>query len=176
MFECEENHLGFEDDGKGWIRVTYHRQRQRRQKSSHAAGSQEEVAQQVEREAGDHQDWSRVVLKRVDRATVRQQIRREGVHQLKGERTTTEALAPGQMRRLEQSDMPPKRKELSSESRRKIQQIRFGMGFTQDELNAMCALPVNTIREIEAGHLCPNPKQLASISNQLKTSLKYDWA
>lgn len=165
-----DNHLGFDDDGKGWMKVAH----DRRQRVKRVKSVGEEITQRPERDAGEHQDWSRVVLKRT-KAVTKRDIHHDAAQQLKDTRSTPDAMAPGQMRRLEQSNLPPKRKELSSESRRKIQQMRFGMGFTQDQLNAMCSFPVNTIREIEAGHLCPNPKQLARLSHELKTSLKYDW-
>ena len=39
-----------------------------------------------------------------------------------------------------------------------------------------CGFPVNTVREIEAGRLCPTPQMLDVLNKVLKAKLKYNTA
>lgn len=64
-------------------------------------------------------------------------------------------------------------KQLSAESRNEIVQKRVALGKTQVQLNQDYRLPVNTLREIESGRLCPTPAQLNMLNRVLKASLKY---
>ena len=77
---------------------------------------------------------------------------------------------------IEDEDLPklPTR-SLSAASRAEIVRLRTTSEpkKTQAELNTACAFPPNTIQKIEAGHLCPTPKQLEVLNRVLKTSLKY---
>ena len=73
---------------------------------------------------------------------------------------------------LDNATEPVKMKELSSESRQAMMGVRAANKWTQVELNRLCGFPVNTIREMEAGRQCPNPKQLSIINRVLKTQLK----
>jgi ribosome-binding protein aMBF1 (putative translation factor) len=52
-----------------------------------------------------------------------------------------------------------------------MMQLRAAMKKTQVELNQLCSFPVNTIRDIEAGRLTPNPGQLIRLNAVLKTKL-----
>jgi len=63
-------------------------------------------------------------------------------------------------------------KQLTSESRNEIIQKRVAMGLTQIQLNQNCRFPANTIREFEAGRICPNQQQIQTLNRLLKTSLK----
>lgn len=65
-------------------------------------------------------------------------------------------------------------KRLSEESRRTIIAVRAEKEWDQKKLNMMCAFPKNTIRDIEAGHVHPSPKQLNVLNNILCVSLKYE--
>lgn len=65
-------------------------------------------------------------------------------------------------------------KRLSDESRRKIISTRGEKDWDQKKLNTMCAFPKNTIRDIEAGHVQPSPKQLSVLNNILGVALKYE--
>jgi ribosome-binding protein aMBF1 (putative translation factor) len=65
-----------------------------------------------------------------------------------------------------------KPKQLAPESRQEIVTKRAEMKKTQVELNQLCNFPVNTIREIEAGRLCPTIGQLNTLNRVLKTGLK----
>jgi len=66
-----------------------------------------------------------------------------------------------------------KLKALTTESRQEIIQKRVALGKNQVQLNQDCRFPVNTIREFEAGRLCPNTQQLNTLNRVLHASLKY---
>ena len=66
-----------------------------------------------------------------------------------------------------------KPKQLAPESRQEIVTTRAAMKKSQVELNQLCNFPVNTIREIEAGRLCPSIGQLNTLNRVLKTGLKF---
>jgi ribosome-binding protein aMBF1 (putative translation factor) len=52
-------------------------------------------------------------------------------------------------------------------------QKRVALGKSQVQLNQDCRFPVNTMREIESGRLCPTPSQVNMLNRVLKASLKY---
>ena len=64
-------------------------------------------------------------------------------------------------------------KQLSPESRTEIIQKRVALGKSQVQLNQDCRFPVNTMREIESGRLCPTQPQLNMLNRVLKATLKY---
>ena len=64
-------------------------------------------------------------------------------------------------------------KQLSTESRTEIVQKRVALGKSQVQLNQDCRFPVNTMREIESGRLCPTPSQLSVLNRVLKAKLNY---
>lgn len=111
----------------------------------------------------DCQNWETVTIKRKGprRAT--------GMPGTKPPVSAGAALA----RRLEDDDAPKITKSLSSESRAEIVQRRVLAGKTQAQLNTECAFPVNTIRDIESGKLCPTPAQLNVLNRVLHAALKY---
>lgn len=110
----------------------------------------------------EHQNWETVTLKRNRKVTA------AGTH--KPLITAGAALA----RRLESDDIPKPTKSLSSESRSEIIRRRTAAEQTQAQLNTACAFPVNTIRDIESGKLCPTPTQLNVLNRVLHASLKYN--
>lgn len=73
----------------------------------------------------------------------------------------------------ETEELPLPKKALLSDSRHIIVAKRAENGWKQDQLNARCAFPVHTIRDIESGRLCPTPTQLNVLNRVLKTNLKY---
>ena len=75
-------------------------------------------------------------------------------------------------RKLADADVA-KPKQLAPESRQEIVTKRAAMKKSQVELNQLCSFPVNTIREIEAGRVCPTIGQLNTLNRVLKTGLKY---
>ena len=74
-------------------------------------------------------------------------------------------------RKLADTDIA-KAKQLAPESRQEIVTKRAAMKKSQVELNQLCNFPVNTIREIEAGRICPTIGQLNTLNRVLKTGLK----
>ena len=78
-------------------------------------------------------------------------------------------------RKIAEADAPIKLKQLSSESRQNMIQVRAQtLKKTQAELNQLCQFPPNTIRDIEAGKLTPSNGQLNVLSRVLKISLKLE--
>jgi ribosome-binding protein aMBF1 (putative translation factor) len=76
-------------------------------------------------------------------------------------------------RKIADADAPIKLKQLSTESRQNMIQVRTQiLKKTQAELNQLCQFPPNTIRDIEAGKLTPSGGQLNVLSRVLKISLK----
>ena len=49
---------------------------------------------------------------------------------------------------------------------------RLALGWTQEQTDAACAMPKNTIKKIEAGHLVPLGGYLRAISRTLKVNLR----
>ncbi len=74
-------------------------------------------------------------------------------------------------RRLAESEYE-KPKRLAPESRVALVQGRIALKKNQTEMNAACNFPPNTIREIEAGRLCPSTQQLNTLNRILKTGLR----
>lgn len=106
----------------------------------------------------DGQDWTPVVVKR------------------RVAHAPRPASTPGSaaVRRLEDDDLPKPTRSLGAESRQLIIKKRVEYGWNQSQLNTQCAFPLNTIRDIEAGKLCPTPTQLNILNKVLKVVLKYD--
>jgi DNA-binding XRE family transcriptional regulator len=104
----------------------------------------------------DGQDWNPVIVN-------------SGKRVVKGAGVKVPTLTAGAaaQRRVENEELPV-RKTLSAESRTQMMQLRAAMKKTQVELNQMCGFPANTIREIEAGRLTPNPSQLIRLNNVLR--------
>ena len=57
--------------------------------------------------------------------------------------------------------------------RQEIVTRRLANKWSQADLNMHCRFPVNTIRDIESGKLCPSIQQLNSLNRVLKCGLKY---
>jgi ribosome-binding protein aMBF1 (putative translation factor) len=66
----------------------------------------------------------------------------------------------------------PKLKELSLDARQRMIQARVALGMNQLQLNQLCRLPANTIRDAEAGKQTPSQGQLNIINRNLKTNIK----
>lgn len=121
----------------------------------------------------NEQQWEKVTIKRREtkpvagaagriESTVRvtQSI---GAHLAKIERNAEEGVL--------------KVKKVSAESKTALVKARleFVRGkLTQDQADAECALPKNTIREIEAGRLVPDGNVLRKISRGLRVDLKLE--
>lgn len=109
----------------------------------------------------DGQDWTPVTVKNTKKTAASGPVRPQ----------VTAALAAA--RKLESDDMPKPAKSLSHESRQAILQGRVANKWNQTQLNIQCSFPLNTIRDIENGKLCPAPQQLNVLSRVLKVVLKY---
>ncbi len=78
-------------------------------------------------------------------------------------------------RKIANADTPIKLKQLSTQSRQDMIQVRTQtLKKTQVELNQMCRFPPNTIRDIEAGKLTPSGGQLNVLSAQLRIPLRLE--
>lgn len=107
----------------------------------------------------DGQDWDPVVVKKKAAPST---VARIGV-----------PVAVSDMRKVEASDGPVVLRRLAPASRTALVQARVALKYDQDKLNQLCCFPKYTIREIEAGRVCPSPTQLAVLNRQLRISLKY---
>ena len=106
----------------------------------------------------DGQDWTSVVVKR------------------RVAHTPRHAYTPGSaaVRKLMDDDLPKPTRSLGGTSRQQIVEKRLDFGWNQSQLNTQCAFPLNTIRDIENGKLCPTPTQLNVLNKVLKTALRYE--
>lgn len=109
----------------------------------------------------DGQDWTPVV------------VRSTGAAKAARSKPVTKPAGSSAFRRLDEEELPVATKFLSSESRTEMIKARTAKTMTQAQLNTACAFPLNTIRDIENGKLCPTPKQLSVLSRTLGISMKY---
>lgn len=109
----------------------------------------------------DGQDWTPVSVKNTKKSAVSGPARPQ----------VTAAVAAA--RKLDGDDVVKPTKMLSSESKQAILQCRVANKWNQTQLNVQCSFPLNTIRDIENGKLCPTPQQLNVLSRVLKVVLKY---
>lgn len=118
----------------------------------------------------DDQDWTPVVVKRSSRNS----------GSAPTHNSSSRIIAPrvhksdeaNNARKLEAMEIG-KPKSLSPESRNEIVQKRVALGKNQVQLNQDCRFPVNTIRDIENGRMCPSISQLNVLNRVLKSSLKF---
>jgi ribosome-binding protein aMBF1 (putative translation factor) len=115
------------------------------------------------------QDWEPVVVRRSG-ASHRQSYAATGATKIVV-RAGDQAAAQGK-RKVEETEIG-RSKQLSIESRTEIIQKRVALGKSQVQLNQDCRFPVNTMREIESGRLCPTQPQLNMLNRVLKAALKY---
>jgi len=119
----------------------------------------------------DDQDWEIVTVKRHSAANAANATNRP-TGTATGSKVRVSSTAAS-MRKLDSADTPLKRKELAPESKQLIIAARSSNSWSQVDLNRHCGFPANTIREIEAGRICPSPGQLQILSRVLKVSVKY---
>jgi len=128
----------------------------------------------------DDQDWEPVTVKRSARARNGSgSLSARAAHDFPnagGSRIITARIVNSDVaqcaRKLEETEIG-KAKSLTPESRNEIVQKRVALGKSQVQLNQDCRFPVNTMREIESGRLCPSVQQLNVLNRVLKASLKY---
>jgi ribosome-binding protein aMBF1 (putative translation factor) len=118
----------------------------------------------------DNQDWTPVIIKRSSKKTVGGASGNRSIVQKVPDSVSQNATY---QRKLD-SDEIVKPRQLSAAGRQELTQKRVALGKNQVQLNQDCRFPVNTIREIEAGRLCPNPQQLGILNRVLRSSVKYE--
>jgi ribosome-binding protein aMBF1 (putative translation factor) len=111
----------------------------------------------------DGQDWTTVV--------VRSTAAKKSAGGAASRHTVSDEAV--RLRRIENEDIPIPTKHLSSDSRTEMIRARTAKGMSQVQLNTACALPLNTIRDIENGKLCPTSMQMNSIKRLLGVVMKY---
>ncbi len=65
-----------------------------------------------------------------------------------------------------------KQKRVDPASIAELVKARLALGWTQEATDAACAMPKNTIKKIESGHLVPLGGYLRAISRALKVNLR----
>lgn len=116
------------------------------------------------------QDWEIVTVKR--KASSSSASSSRGRAGAQG-RTTYTAEASSS-RKLANTTEAGRHKILTAESRNFIVARRSADGITQVQLNQRCAFPPNTIRDVEAGKVCPSIGQLNTLNRILKCGLKLE--
>jgi hypothetical protein len=108
----------------------------------------------------DCQDWESVKLKPTAKKAVSKPARSAGATALS---------------HVEAEELPLPTKSLGPASRAEIIRLRTTHvpAWTQADLNRACSFSPHTIRDIEAGRLCPTPKQLDVLNRVLHAALKY---
>lgn len=118
------------------------------------------------------QDWTPVILKNrkaVTNADI-QTAKENPIQERKGFAKTMGAS----LHKIEISEVAGSLKRLSNDSKQTIIAKRTTAGWNQARLNQECNFPVNTIRDIECGKICPNVQQLNILNRILKTGLTYE--
>lgn len=108
----------------------------------------------------DCQDWETVKIKSIAKKTAPKPAR---------------TAAASTLSHVEAEELPLPTKALSAASRAEMIRLRTSHtpAMTQTDLNRACSFPPHTIRDIEAGRLCPTPKQLDVLNRVLRAALKY---
>ena len=120
------------------------------------------------------QDWTPVVLrnrKAVASASASTKASGEGPIQ---ERKGAAKNMGASFHKLESTETAGTLKRLSNESKQTIIAKRAAASWNQARLNQECNFPVNTIRDIESGKICPNVQQLNTLNRILKVGLTYE--
>lgn len=121
----------------------------------------------------DDQDWTPVVIKRTGNGgttTKSATTTNGGIQEKKGFAKTMGAS----FHKIENTEIAGVLKKLSNESKQTIIAKRTACGWNQARLNQECNFPVNTIRDIENGKVCPTIQQLNTLNRILKTGLTYE--
>jgi ribosome-binding protein aMBF1 (putative translation factor) len=116
------------------------------------------------------QDWEPVVVRRSGGASTRPYESKSATGRLIVSRPGDQ-VEEQEKRKVEETEIG-RPKQLSNESRTEIIQKRVALGKSQVQLNQDCRFPVNTMREIESGRLCPTQPQLNILNRVLKATLK----
>jgi hypothetical protein len=113
--------------------------------------------------AGDHQDWSPVVIHGKAGS---------GGSQKSGGCTRPQNPEAARLRKLEESEAPQRPKVLTPESVATIQTYRREHNnMTQKDFDRLFSWPANTTNLLESRRAAPTPGQLRALNAQLKTGL-----
>ena len=104
----------------------------------------------------DNQDWTTVTLRNPKRVAENAQKRIE---------LRNPVAATGVPRRIVEEDLP-KPRFLTRKARQDLMSARVAAKLTQRELDARCAFPANTIRDLEGGTIAPTQQHLRSLQRQ----------
>jgi DNA-binding XRE family transcriptional regulator len=116
----------------------------------------------------DCQDWTPVIIKRRGPKKVSSDSSASIQERDKNRDERT------RMMKLETSDTPLPKKRIHSESLQTLIRKRIELKLTQDKADALCSLPRNTFKEIEANRLIPSEEQKRKIHQNLGIQLKID--
>ncbi len=112
----------------------------------------------------DNEGWT-TVTGRVKKPTAKRVPAAERQVQSKGDQFAA-------IERKADSDDTLKVKRVDPTSIAELVAARLALGWTQEQTDAACAMPKNTIKKIESGHLVPLGGYLRLISRTLKVNLR----
>jgi ribosome-binding protein aMBF1 (putative translation factor) len=122
----------------------------------------------------DGQDWTPVVLRnRKAVASTSALVKAPGEGPIQERKGAAKNMGAS-FHKLESTETAGTLKRLSNESKQTIIAKRAAAGWNQARLNQECNFPVNTIRDIECGKICPNVQQLNTLNRILKVGLTYE--
>lgn len=78
----------------------------------------------------------------------------------------------GRSNEIKAENEPLKQKRVDPISIAELVKARLAANQTQEMADAVCAIPKNTFRKIEAGHLVPGDGYLRAISRALRVNLR----
>lgn len=117
----------------------------------------------------DCQDWTPVVSRR---RYTKQQAAAKG-------QTTIQARDPAKgervrLAKLEESDAPPPKKRIASDTLQTLIRKRIEMKLNQEKADNLCAFPRNTFKDIEANRMVPSEEQKRRIQQHFGIAIKID--
>lgn len=121
------------------------------------------------------QDWTPVVLRnrKASAASVAASTNASGEGPIQERKGFAKNMGAS-FHKLETTETAGTLKRLSNESKQTIIAKRAAASWNQVRLNQECNFPINTIRDIECGKICPNVQQLNTLNRVLKVGLTYE--
>jgi ribosome-binding protein aMBF1 (putative translation factor) len=114
----------------------------------------------------DEQDWTQVTIRRRGvGAAKRVSVAQRQINQISQQTAAIE-------RKAEEGSL--KSKKVTAESRQLLVESRLNSKWTQQEADAQCNLPKNTLNRIESGAMLPDGATLSKIRRTLKIDLKFE--
>ncbi len=121
----------------------------------------------------DGQDWTPVVLRNHKAVAASAGAKASGEGPIQERKGAAKNMGAS-FHKLESTETAGTLKRLSNESKQTIIAKRAAAGWNQARLNQECNFPVNTIRDIECGKICPNVQLLNTLNRILKVGLTYE--